>query len=163
MASHQGGCLCHAIRYEVAAEPIRVTYCHCRYCQRATGGAYAVEPIFRKGEFRLTAGEPATYDSASAGSGKRVTANFCAACGTKLYLDLERFPDVVAVYGGTFDDPNWFARTPEVARHIFLDFAQTGTVIPAGFDTYRQHAVNNDGTPAEATVFERPKPIVDAG
>jgi hypothetical protein len=162
MASHQGGCLCNDIRYEVTAEPIRVTYCHCRYCQRATGSAYAVEPIFRKSDFRLTAGQPTEYSSASAGSGQRVTANFCAACGTKLFLDLERFPDVVAIYGGTFDDPNWFARSPDIARHIFTDFAQTGTLIPAGFATYHRHALNNDGTPAEPTVFEKPKLIDDA-
>jgi hypothetical protein len=33
------------------------------------------------------AGKPATFTQASEGSG--VTINFCAACGTKLYLDLK--------------------------------------------------------------------------
>ena len=33
------------------------------------------------------AGKPATFTQASEGSGKRVTINFCAACGTKLCLD----------------------------------------------------------------------------
>lgn len=33
------------------------------------------------------AGKPATFKQASEGSGKRVTINFCAACGTKLCLD----------------------------------------------------------------------------
>ena len=48
---------------------------------------------------------------------------FCSTCGTKLFLDLERFPGTLGVYGGTFDDPNWFERTPQVSRHIFLDSA----------------------------------------
>ena len=113
-----------------------------------------VEPIFEKISFEITAGKPATFTQASEGSGKWVTINFCAACGTKLFLDLERFQGTYGVYGGTFDDPNWFDRSPEITRHIFLDFAQNGTVIPAGFRTFRQHVMLNDGTPVEPTVFE---------
>jgi len=42
---HEGGCLCGEIRYETMAEPVRVTICHCTFCQRLTGSAYLVEPI----------------------------------------------------------------------------------------------------------------------
>ena len=153
MSFNQGGCLCGAIRYVTRAEPIRVTYCHCRFCQRATGSAYMVEPIFERTSFEIISGVPATYAQASAGSGKRVTIHFCATCGSKLFLDFERFPTIFGVYGGTFDDPNWFARSPKTTRHIFLDSAQTGTVIPAGFSTYRQHAMLNDGSVVAPTVF----------
>jgi hypothetical protein len=113
-----------------------------------------VEPIFAKTSFDLTAGKPATFTQVSAGSGKRVTINFCSACGTKLYLDLERFPAIYGVYGGTFDDPNWFDRSPEIIRHIFLDSAQKSTIIPGGVKTFRQHAMLNDGVPVAPTVFE---------
>ena len=159
MSSHQGGCLCGALRYEVTADPVRVTYCHCRYCQRATGSAYAVEPIFQRCDFHVTAGTPATYSHSSSTSSRRLTANFCATCGTKLFLDLERVPDSVAVYGGTFDNPDWFDRSPNTTRHIFLDYAQKGTVVPAGFATFHEFALNSDGTPAEPTVFASPKVI----
>src|SRR6266567_7997843 len=39
-----------------------------------------------------------TYDfhSCLGRSGKRVTVNFCSTCGTKLFLDLERFPEILA-------------------------------------------------------------------
>jgi hypothetical protein len=113
-----------------------------------------VEPIFEKTSFDLTAGKPATFTQASEGSGKRVTVNFCAACGTKLFLDLERFPPIYGAYGGTFDDQNWFDRSPEMTRHIFLDSAQDGTVIPGGVWTFRQHTMLNDGTPVEPTIFD---------
>lgn len=159
LVNQQGGCLCGNVRYEVSAEPVRVTFCHCRYCQRATGGAYLVEPIFNKSDFRIIKGTTRAYAQQSEGSGKRVTINFCENCGTKLYLDIERFPQIFGVYGGTFDDPNWYARPPEKSRHIFLDFAQKGTLVPAGYETYRRHAVNNDGTPAEPTVFDQPHVI----
>jgi hypothetical protein len=152
----QGGCLCGNVRYEVSADPIRVTFCHCRFCQRATGSAYLVEPIFKKSDLRVVQGTTRTYSQASAGSGKRITMHFCENCGTKLYIDIERFPEIYGVYGGTFDDPNWFARSPQMSRHIFLNFAQTGTVVPAGYDTFREHAANVDGTPAKPTVYDRP-------
>ena len=159
MASYPGGCLCGTVRYEVNAVPLRVTFCHCTFCQRSTGSAFAVEPIFRKVNFTITDGVPATYCQASSRSGRRVTANFCSNCGTKLILDLDRIPDCVAVYGGTFDDPSWFERTAQTSRHIFLDYAQKGTVIPAGVQTYREFYLNPDGTKAEPMIFDVPQII----
>ena len=36
-----GGCQCGALRYHVAAGPAFASICHCRMCQRATGGPFA--------------------------------------------------------------------------------------------------------------------------
>lgn len=159
MSCNQGGCLCGAVRYATESEPLRVTYCHCKFCQRATGSAYLVEPIFQKSRFRVTAGKPASYSQSSAGSHKRVTINFCSTCGTKLFFDFERFPEIFGIFGGTYDDPNWFERTPEVSRHIFLDSAQKGTIIPAGFNTFREHVTLNDGSPIEPVIYREPHTI----
>jgi len=64
---------------------------------------------------------------------------------------LSDFPEIFGVYGGTFDDPNWFDRTPpDVEGNIFLNSAQKGTVIPAGFSAFLEHAMLNDGTPVRA-------------
>jgi hypothetical protein len=159
MPAHEGGCLCGAIRYAVKTPPMRVTICHCRFCQRATGSAYLVEPIFGKDDFEIISGSPKVYSHRSAGSGKMVDVHFCATCGTKLYLSFERFPNVVGVYGGTFDDPNWFERSAKNSRHIFLSVAQNGTVIPAGIDCYDLHTMTNDGKPIEPMVFSEPRLI----
>jgi len=35
-----GGCACGAVRYEYSADPVFMGNCHCRDCQRTTGGAY---------------------------------------------------------------------------------------------------------------------------
>lgn len=152
--SHDGGCLCGAVRYRVTSPPLRVTYCHCRFCQRATGSAYLVEPVFDKAAFSVTRGEPSVYDHVSEGSGKQVHIHFCARCGTKLWLGFERFPDVAGIYGGTFDDPNWFERNAPTTKHIFLGVAQTGTVIPAGVNTFVEHASLKTGEPVEPHVFK---------
>lgn len=156
MTLHEGGCLCGDVRYASDADPIRVTVCFCRFCQRATGSTGMVEPIFSRETFRVTFGRPTRYEMTSAGSGKRITVNFCATCGTKLFLEFERFPEIVGAYAGTFDDANWFERNPSNTKFIFLDEAQRGTIVPAGFATFREHAQLGDGTPLEPVVFDVP-------
>ncbi|MEH6833881.1 GFA family protein [Falsihalocynthiibacter arcticus] len=154
MENAQGGCLCGNLRYAVENSPSRVTICHCKFCQRATGGAYMVEPIFDAQDFRLLKGTPKKYVHTSAGSGKKVFVHFCDTCGTKLFLTFERFANIVGVYGGTFDDPNWFDLTPENSKQIFLGVAQRGTCIPPHVNTFIEHATTQDGAPIEPTVFE---------
>ncbi len=151
---HEGGCLCERIRYATLAMPSRVTVCHCRFCQKATGSAYMVEPIFAADKLTLIKGAPKTFTKVSAGSGKQVHIHFCPDCGTKLWLSFERFPDAVGVYAGTFDHPDWFPIEPRTSKHIFLGVARPDTVIPAGLPTYVEHATTNDGAPQAARVFE---------
>lgn len=147
--AHEGGCLCGDIRYRVGAKPLRVTICHCSFCQRMTGSAYLVEPIFRKQDLTLLRAAPKTYDHRSDSSDKRVTVNFCGRCGTTVYLDLERFPDIFGLCAGTFDDPNWFDRDAADCRHIFTRSAQDGVVLPPGLNMFEQHAITLDGAPNE--------------
>jgi len=45
---HEGGCLCRDVRYETTADPIWTTVCHCTFCQKLTGSAFLVEPIFKR-------------------------------------------------------------------------------------------------------------------
>jgi|TARA_R110002049_G_scaffold1295_1_gene9750 hypothetical protein len=159
MSIAQGGCLCGGIRYAAAAAPGRVTICHCTFCQRATGSAFMVEPIFDAGDISVTAGTPKTYTHVSTGSGKEVYVHFCDTCGTKLFLTFERFAGAIGVYAGTFDDPNWFDVSPGNAKHIFLGVAQRGTIVPAGINTFTEHATQNDGTPIDPQVFGTPHVI----
>lgn len=149
-----GGCVCGSVRYETQGEPLRVTICHCRFCQRSTGSAYLVEPIFAKSHLEVTSGELSVYGHVSEGSGKRVDVHFCEVCGTKLYLSFERFPDVVGLYGGTYDDPNWFEYSARNSRHIFLKYAQRGTIIPGGFNAFEEHAMTREGTAVPPQVFD---------
>jgi hypothetical protein len=150
---HEGGCLCGDVRYRTLADPVRVTICHCTFCQRFTGSAFLVEPIFRRDDVTIIRGRPKTYDHRSDSSRKRVTLNFCERCGTAICLDLERFPDILGVCGGTFDDPNWFDRSPPNTRHIFTRSAQSGVVLPADVNTFETHAIRLDGSPNEAVVL----------
>jgi hypothetical protein len=108
-------------------------------CQRSTGTAYLVEPIFMRDKIELLAGEPKQYVHISDESELRLYVNFCANCGTKIYQTFERFPEVIGVFAGTFDNPNWFERTPANTRHIFTRSALKGTVLPKEFTLYAEH------------------------
>ena len=158
MTSHSGGCLCGALRYKVTDQPLRITFCHCRFCQRATGAPYFMVSTFEETDFAFTEGEPKVYHHCSQGSGKMIHVHFCTNCGTKLVHTFERGPGVVGVFGGTFDDPDWLQWDGANSKHI-LESALHGTVLPAGIPTSLRHATTNAGEPEEATVFAVPHVI----
>src|SRR5215510_7775697 len=78
-----GGCACGAIRYEVTAEPIVTFNCHCRDCQKTTGGAYT--PVFYvpANAFKITKGTPKYFGTTSEMMGDNVR-GFCPDCGSRL-------------------------------------------------------------------------------
>ncbi|MGG5817445.1 GFA family protein [Falsiroseomonas sp. HW251] len=158
MTIHAGGCICGAIRYETEGAPLRVTVCHCRWCQRATGTAYMVEPVFDLAAFRVTEGEPATYDHRSEGSGKLVHVHFCPRCGTKLFLTFERFPGAAGIYAGTFDEPDWIEVRPSEANHLFCEVARPDTLLPEGTRAFPGHARAQDGALNEPRLVETAMP-----
>ena len=160
---NDGGCLCGEIRFRTTAEPVRITVCHCTFCQRLTGSAYLVEPIFRREHVSFRGKMPNTYQNRSDGSGKRVIVNFCGRCGTTVCLDLERFPDIVGLCSGTFDDPNWFERDKDNCRHIFIRSAQRGVVLPTGVKLFAEHALKLDGTPNEPVVLSHALTLSSGG
>lgn len=151
---YSGGCLCEKTRYSVTGMPLIVTICHCKYCQKATGSAFAIEPIFERQHLLVTFGVAKVYEHTSKGSGSAFSTSFCENCGTKLFITFERLPDQVAVYGGTFDDPDWFEISSNNTQHIFLDEARKGTLVPAGFKTFGQHCLNSEGSMIDSTVFQ---------
>lgn len=108
-APFSGGCTCGAIRYECAAEPVAMIKCHCRYCQRATGGAFAPAVLVPTDSFKLTRGTPRYYLTPSAAGGRHQR-GFCADCGSRLTggENPDRQTGVVGVNAGSLDDPGAF-------------------------------------------------------
>ena len=96
-----GGCQCGAVRYEIYVAPQNSHVCHCRMCQRATGGVFAALAGAPKAEFAWTKGEPSFY--ASSNLAKR---GFCAACGTPLSFAYDLPEARIYVTTGSLDEPN---------------------------------------------------------
>ncbi len=96
----EGGCLCGAVRYRIAAAPDSVAYCHCRLCQRSSGAPVLAWASVAVAGFAFTAGEPATYRSSEIG-----LRQFCRLCGTQLLFRHVRSARTVDINVGSLDDP----------------------------------------------------------
>jgi len=46
MTSHEGGCLCGAVRFTVVGDPVVAGACYCRDCQYASGGGPAYGMVY---------------------------------------------------------------------------------------------------------------------
>src|SRR5215208_4320978 len=79
-----GGCACEAIRYETTAEPVLMLHCHCRDCQRASGGPFSSFVIVPTEAFKLLQGELRFHASPSE-MGGMTRRGFCPDCGARLW------------------------------------------------------------------------------
>ncbi len=101
-----GGCQCGRIRYAVQIEGNDAYLCHCRMCQRATGGVSIALKSVKQANL-LWATEPDWYQSSAI-----ARRPFCSKCGTPLgfqYLESENCDLTV----GSFDDPSAFYPTTQ--------------------------------------------------
>lgn len=106
-----GGCLCGAVRYRAEGEPLNVRACHCRKCQKATGGVFYARAQFPRGAVSIE-GETQSY-AASA----RIERVFCPTCGTTLFSRAIDGRETIGVSLPTLDDQT--ALSP--SEHIFID------------------------------------------
>src|SRR5260370_892626 len=80
----EGGCACGAMRYRLTAPPLIVNACHCRDCQRLTGGAFAVNMWIER-RFVEADHPRARSVKLTAGSGKPHEIFSCPDSGTVLW------------------------------------------------------------------------------
>ena len=116
-----GGCVCGEIRYEMMETPLFVHCCHCTWCQRETGSAFALNAIIEARYVHVKKGKPEAITVPSE-SGNGQTIHRCPTCKLALWSiyngagDRFRFLRV-----GTLDNAG--AYPPDI--HIF-----TSTKLP---------------------------------
>ena len=96
---YTGGCQCGAVRFALYGEPFNPHVCHCRMCQKASGGAFMPFASVNLESFAWAHGAPAVFKSSLA-----VERGYCRDCGTPLsYRNIENAWISIAI--GSFDDP----------------------------------------------------------
>ena len=95
-----GGCQCGAVRFALSAAPVKVSICHCRMCQKATGAPFASLADIERSDFAWTRGKPATFRSSSIAE-----RDFCTNCGTPLSFRRVDGPRI-DIMTGAFDRPD---------------------------------------------------------
>lgn len=115
-----GGCACAAVRFRVETAPLFVHCCHCRWCQRETGSAYAINAMIESTRVHVIAGEPVTIHTPSE-SGKGQDIVRCPECQVAVWSHFAGAgPAISFVRVGTLDNPD--ACPPDV--HIFTESSQ---------------------------------------
>jgi hypothetical protein len=123
-----GGCTCRSVRYRMTAAPLIVHCCHCRWCQRETGTAFALNAVIESSRVERLAGEPQiTLTPSESGKGQKIAR--CPSCQVAVWSHYAQSGEVVSfVRVGTLDEPDRLP--PDV--HIYTASKQPWVVIPPG-------------------------------
>jgi hypothetical protein len=124
----EGGCACRLVRYRMLSEPMVVHACHCHWCQRETGTAFALNAMIEADRVINLGAEPQIVDTPSnSGKGQKIAR--CPRCQIAVWSTYAGSgPHIRFVRIGTLDDA--FALRPDV--HIFTESKQPWVTIPPG-------------------------------
>ena len=128
----EGGCACRKVRYRLQTQPIVVHCCHCTWCQRESGGAFAVNAVIEADRVELLGDAPERIDTPSA-SGKGQAIFRCPECKVAVWSHYAGAGDAAHfIRAGTLDHPS--ACPPDV--HIFTASKQPWVVLPEGAEAF---------------------------
>jgi len=82
MTVHFGSCLCGTAKFEVQGDFDTFYMCHCRYCQKDTGSAFAANLFSQSAKLTWVAGKESV--AAFTLPGTRHSKSFCKLCGSAL-------------------------------------------------------------------------------
>jgi hypothetical protein len=126
----EGSCICGSVRYRVRGQPAVPLVCHCRYCQRRLGTAFAAVAFYRDEAIESVEGKMTQYEHHSDESGRLLRTQFCPRCGTNIMLEADRLPGMTGISVGTLDEP---ARI-EITRHIWTRSKLPWVTVPEGVE-----------------------------
>ncbi len=143
-----GGCQCGGVRYALHSVPPEPSICHCRMCQKAVGGPFAVICPVPKSAFHVVRGAIAWFRSSAL-----APRGFCRDCGTPLAYD-NPDSDWIALTSGSLDHPElappvnqdgiegrlpWADAVPHLPGRTSEDDDPDGTLLPRIRASNRQH------------------------
>ena len=133
----EGSCHCGAVRFSVHSHtPVPYQLCYCSICRKTSGGGgYAINLAATSASLTVEGRENLAIYRASitddeghcrTSSGER---NFCARCGTHLWLYDPTWPGLIHPLASVLDTP--LPEAPE-RTHLMLDFKPDWVPLNAG-------------------------------
>lgn len=147
MTTYEGGCTCRHVRYRMTSRPMFVHGCHCTWCQRDTGGAFATNAMIESDRVELTSqGAPELVDTPTA-SGKGQKIFRCPKCWIAVWSNYAGAGEKVRfVRVGTLDAGHGIA--PDI--HIFTSTKLPWMVLPSDAKVVPEYYKPKEMWPAES-------------
>ncbi|HEY5776434.1 MAG TPA: GFA family protein [Xanthomonadales bacterium] len=140
----EGGCTCGELRYRLTRSPIYVHCCHCRWCQRETGSAFALNAMIESDAVDLLSGHPERVLTPS-NSGKGQMIVRCPKCFIAVWSHYAGAGDLLSfIRVGTLDNPD--ALSPDV--HIFTASKQPWVILPPDTPAFEVYYKRSEQLPA---------------
>ena len=142
----EGGCACRKVRYRMDTAPLIVNSCHCRWCQRETGTAFATNALIEHDRVTVLVGEPMEAPIPSeSGRGQVITR--CPTCFVTLWSNYSNAgPLIRVVRVGTLDHPGYL---PPMF-HIYTASKQPWVILPSNSPAFPEHYDYEQYWPAES-------------
>jgi hypothetical protein len=123
-----GGCACGQVRYRLSSMPLFVHCCHCRWCQRESGAAFALNALIEADRVQLLQGQvDRVHTPSESGKGQKIAR--CPQCHVALWSHYAGAGDAMSfVRVGTLDDPDRLP--PDI--HIYTASKQPWVLLPPG-------------------------------
>jgi hypothetical protein len=142
----EGGCTCRAVRYRLTTRPLFVHCCHCRWCQRETGSAFALNAMIEADRVVLLQGQPEfIHTPSNSGKGQKIVR--CPACRIAVWSNYAGAGDAVRfVRVGTLDEPDRLP--PDI--HIFTESRQPWVVLGPDTPAVPEYYDRNEHWPKDS-------------
>ena len=133
-SANRARCSCGALAVDTRAEAQFVIACHCRSCQRRSGGAFGAGAYFDRAAAEVF-GDPREY-CRTPEAGGTFRSFFCLTCGTSVFWTIDDHPGLIGVALGTFETPLTGVAVHSLYERTKLDWILLDTAAlhsPAGY------------------------------
>ena len=138
-----GGCQCGKVRYRARIDPEQAYLCHCRMCQRATGGVAAAFINLTSADIEWESG-PDWYESSPI-----ARRPFCSNCGTPLgftFKDSEHMDITVGSLDEPYGiEPHWHFSS-ETIHEAWIDMSSLPRKKIADYEALNQKWIDATGS-----------------
>ncbi len=129
---YSGKCLCGAVEFEIMGEIRSIIHCHCSFCRKASGTAFATNGYVEVKDFNIAKGAETLSIYTSSPGKKR---HFCSNCGSPIYNANSEDPTRIRIRLGAIDSDI----TEKPLSHNFVTSKANWEDLDANLPRYDAH------------------------